>query len=127
MDLSQKGQLRFNIVDGFAFSSGTKFGFVSGSNTWTLVPKVDGDLVTHFSTIFPVWGGGAELTTVTATFTDDSTETFTSETAYQGTTTYQFVGFQAPAGLGISSITSSNLFPRQSNGDGGFLREAAVF
>lgn len=107
-DVTIAGSNRYGRNDGsatnaLAFTSGEKFGFVAGSNTWTMTPKTAGDLVTHFSTIFIQWGNGADLTTVTATFTDGSTDTFTSTTSFEATT-YQFVGFQAPVGLGISSI-----------------------
>ena len=95
-------------VNNNAFTSGGKFGFVATSATWTLTTREEGDLVTHFSTIFSQWGAGTDLNTVTATFTDNTTKTFTANTPYQaGTTNYLFVGFQAPAGLGIRSITIS--------------------
>ncbi len=98
------GMARYGRNDAAAAStttSGSRFGFVNGTETWTLGSRTSAG-VTHFGATFCNWGSGALLTSVVATFSDDSTSTFTS-TATSGQ--WVFVGFQAPASLTIKSVT----------------------
>ena len=98
------GMARYGRNDAAAASattSGSRFGFVNGTETWTLGSRTSNG-VTHFGATFSNWGSGALLTTVVATFSDDSTSTFTS-TATSGQ--WVFVGFQAPGALTIKSVT----------------------
>ncbi len=91
-------------------TSGGRYGFVNTTETWTLSADVPGEVVTHFGVTFMQARVGADVTSVVATFTDDSTETWTSTLAAPSSNTapiavnWEFVGFSAPAGLGIKSI-----------------------
>ena len=80
-------------------TSGSKFGYVAGSNTWTL----SGD-ITHFGATFYERGPLATgIWTVTANFSGGGSDTFTSD----GTMENYWVGFAAPAGETIDSIAIS--------------------
>lgn len=87
-------------------SSGTKGGFVSGSETWTMASKTAGTVISEFGVIIYNTSASAHLITATATLTDNSTMVYTSPTtdAAPAAGTFEFVGFRAPAGLGIKSI-----------------------
>ena len=113
---TRAGRSDANPLNAGAQSSGGKFGLVNGSETWNLTAEVVGEYVTHFGAVFGQYRIGADLLSITATFTDNSTAVFTSTTSAPTVnvapvtpvnTTYEFVGFQAPAGLGIRSIAIS--------------------
>ena len=80
-------------------TSGTKFGYVAGSNTWTLTGGI-----THFGATFyergPVDTG---KWTVTANFSGGGSDTFTTN----GTLENYWIGFAAPAGQSITSLNIS--------------------
>lgn len=110
--ISITGVVRYNRNDAGpqglgAPSSGGSFGFVNGSETWSITPVNASNVVSHFGMIYSYYDAGALLTSVTATFTDGSTATYTPNSPAIGT--YEFVGFQAPAGLGITSIATSEV------------------
>ncbi|MES2709078.1 MAG: hypothetical protein V4726_20950 [Verrucomicrobiota bacterium] len=85
-------------------TSGTRPAFISVTETWALAAKDPGFAVTEFGAIFN-HVGATRLITAIATFTDNTTLTHTSPASTTGTGIYEWVGFQAPAGLGIKSIT----------------------
>jgi hypothetical protein len=89
-----------------AMTSGTKVGFVSVSETWTLGSKAAGTVISEFGVVFSNQATTTHLISATATFTDNTTAVYTSPTtdAAPGTGTFEFVGFRAPAGLGIKSL-----------------------
>lgn len=93
-------------VTGAVMTSGGRFGYVNGSETWTLVAETPGEVVTHFGATFSNRQAGALLLDVVATFSDSSTSTFTSTAVVDD---YGFFGFQAPAGLGITSVQINEL------------------
>lgn len=102
------GTTRYGRNDGPALSagattSGSRFGFINQSETWTLGSR-NNEKVTHFGATFSNWGSGVTLLTVRANFSDNTSETFTS-TANAGQ--YSFAGFQAPAGESIVSIVTT--------------------
>jgi len=87
---------------GDSATSGSRFGFVNGSETWTFGSKTANG-VSHVGALFYNWstGGSANLVSVTATFDDNSTATYNATAATQQ---YSFVGFAAPPGRTIATI-----------------------
>lgn len=66
-----------------------------------------GTVISEFGVIIYNTSATAHLIAVTATLTDNTTLVHTSPTAdaAPGAGTFEFVGFRAPAGLGIKSLT----------------------
>ena len=96
---------RYGRSDGTATTegrtSGSRWGYVSGSETWTITPPIGG-LVTHFGLTLRDYTSTGGNTTLTATFSGGGTETFTTSTLG-----YYFVGFAAPTGQSIVSLALS--------------------
>lgn len=97
---------RSDSLPATVLTSGTRGGYVNGSETWTLASKAADTVISEFGVVFSNQAASTHLITATATFTDNSTTVYTSPTtdAAPGTGTFEFVGFRAPAGLGIKSV-----------------------
>lgn len=83
-------------------TSGTRFGFIEGTHTFTL-GSTTAEKPTHFGAVFynQATNGSANLTRVTATFNDGGTTVYN---ATAGARQYTFVGFAAPFGKWITSV-----------------------
>ena len=91
-------------------TSGSRFGFIDGTTTWTITAPTAG-LVTHFGLTLRDYTSTGGNTTLTATFSGGGTETFTTSTLG-----YYFVGFAAPTGQGIISLALSENYETADGG-----------
>jgi autotransporter-associated beta strand protein len=82
-------------------ASGSRFGFVNGTETWnfgTAVPQVG---AAYVGVILKNGGAAGGAITLTAHFSDGTTDVFNATAPF---TVAQFVGFKAPDGTTITSI-----------------------
>ncbi|MES2709077.1 MAG: hypothetical protein V4726_20945 [Verrucomicrobiota bacterium] len=85
-----------------AVSSGARFGFVTVSENWTIGTAVPGTGATHFGVVIRSRATSPGLVTVTAKFSDGSSEVYANTTGV--ITDLEFAGFAAPAGTTITGI-----------------------
>lgn len=82
-------------------SSGARYGFVNGTETWSIGTAVPSVGAAYAGVIIKAGGGTGGLISLTANFSDGTSDVFTTTGPI---TVAQFVGFKSPADTTITSI-----------------------